>query len=280
LNTARSHLYGSGIQTAALAFGGITATGNPGDTFGIGVTESYDGTSWTEVNDLNTARYGLSGFGTYTSTLAFGGYNPSLPPGTLAQTESWNGSNWSEVNDLNQASGSIAGFGEDNTSGIAVRGSNNESWNGTSWTEVADLNTARDNLGGAGIATAGLAYGGGSPVTALTESWNGSSWTELNDLNTARRQLGGRGTQTSALAFGGTVPPVKANTESWNGTSWTEVTDLPSARFLLGSSGASNTSSLAFGGNNDTSPGPTAKIALTEEWTGAGAPLTVTFTDS
>ena len=270
LNTARSHLYGSGIQTAALAFGGITATGNPGSTYGTGVTESYDGTSWTEVNDLNQVRYDLSGFGTYTSTLAFGGYNPNLSPGTLDQTESWNGSNWTEVNDLNQESGSMAGIGADNTSGIAVRGSYNELWNGSSWTEVADLNTGRDQLGGAGIATAGLVFGGNiSPVTGATESWNGSAWTELNDLNTARRQLGGSGTQTSALTFGGNIPPVTDKTESWNGSSWTEVADLPSARFMVGSSGASNTSSLAFGGNNATSPGPTAKIALTEEWNGA-----------
>ena len=51
LNTGRESLAGAGTQTAALAFGGEV----PPQT---GATESYDGTSWTEVNDLNAARYG------------------------------------------------------------------------------------------------------------------------------------------------------------------------------------------------------------------------------
>jgi hypothetical protein len=35
---------------------------------------SWNGTSWTEVNDLNTARYILGGAGTQTAALAFGGF--------------------------------------------------------------------------------------------------------------------------------------------------------------------------------------------------------------
>jgi hypothetical protein len=43
------------------------------------ITESYNGTSWTEVNDLNTARRAvIAGAGTQTSALAFGGFN--TPP--------------------------------------------------------------------------------------------------------------------------------------------------------------------------------------------------------
>jgi hypothetical protein len=39
------------------------------------VTESWNGTSWTEVNDLNTARRDLGGCGaTNTAALAFGGF--------------------------------------------------------------------------------------------------------------------------------------------------------------------------------------------------------------
>ena len=48
LNTARRQLAGAGLQGAALAFGGV----NPSAT--QAVTESYNGSSWTEVNDLNT----------------------------------------------------------------------------------------------------------------------------------------------------------------------------------------------------------------------------------
>ncbi len=49
MNTAREQLAGNGLQTNALAIGGMTTTE-------VANTESYDGTSWTEVNDLNTAR--------------------------------------------------------------------------------------------------------------------------------------------------------------------------------------------------------------------------------
>ena len=40
LNTARRTLGGTGLQTAALAFGGFTTTNTSS-------TEEYDGTSWT-----------------------------------------------------------------------------------------------------------------------------------------------------------------------------------------------------------------------------------------
>jgi hypothetical protein len=42
----------AGTQTAALAFGGYTAPGVVSVA-----TESYNGSSWTSVNSMNTARY-------------------------------------------------------------------------------------------------------------------------------------------------------------------------------------------------------------------------------
>ena len=49
LNTARGYLDGVGIQTAALGVSGYTTTN-------VAVVEQYNGTSWTEVGDVNTAR--------------------------------------------------------------------------------------------------------------------------------------------------------------------------------------------------------------------------------
>ena len=48
LNTARGELAGAGIQTAALAFGGDTPV-TPG-TSREANTESYNGSTWTELN--------------------------------------------------------------------------------------------------------------------------------------------------------------------------------------------------------------------------------------
>ena len=61
------------------------------------LVESWNGSAWTEVGDVNTARYALAASvgGTYTSTIIFGG-----APGSKTNTESWNGSAWTEVNDL------------------------------------------------------------------------------------------------------------------------------------------------------------------------------------
>ena len=48
LNTAREQLGGTGTSnTSALAFGGSNASDNP-----VAVTELFNGSSWTEVNDL------------------------------------------------------------------------------------------------------------------------------------------------------------------------------------------------------------------------------------
>ena len=52
LNTARSQMAGAGTYTTALAIGGK----KPPSNTATGETEQYNGTTWTEVNDLNTAR--------------------------------------------------------------------------------------------------------------------------------------------------------------------------------------------------------------------------------
>jgi hypothetical protein len=261
LNTGRIFLGGAGnSQDAALAFGGeiVAATG---------VTESYDGTSWTEVNDLNTARGYGGGAGTQTSALYFGGLEPSPEQTTI--NESWNGTSWTEVGDLNTGRRLLGSAGADNTSALAFAGlatpgntAVTESWNGTSWTEVNDLNTARRQLSaGTGIVTSALAISGRdavNPVLANTESWNGTSWTEINDLNTSRIDSASTGDNTSALVFGG--QPNSTLTEDWNGSSWTEVADLSTGRSILASAGAgTNSSELAFGGG-------TPITTATEEW--------------
>jgi hypothetical protein len=61
----------------------------------VALTEIYNGSSWTESGDLNTARASAGGAGTTTAGLAFGGIGdgPSLTAG-VAVTEEWNGSSF------------------------------------------------------------------------------------------------------------------------------------------------------------------------------------------
>jgi len=79
MNTGRPGLGSSGLQTAALGFGGSNY---------LSATESYNGTSWTTVNSLNTGRGMGASAGTQTAALFGGGY---VGPAASAATELWNG---------------------------------------------------------------------------------------------------------------------------------------------------------------------------------------------
>ena len=264
LNTARFGMACSaGTQTSGLVAGGDNPPSAP-EYFDF--TETYNGTSWTEVADLNTARRESSSGGTQTSALSAGGSNGT---GVIANTETWNGTSWTEVNDLNNARGGIAGAYDDNTAGLAIAGAvadpdNTETWNGTSWTAASNYPIQVRNLAGAGNETAALAFGGDIPPGASTTdtfSYNGSSWTDIADLNTGRTRIAGAGTQTLALAFGGNVPPYTGATEIWNGSAWTEVADLSTAKNGPGGLGT-QAAALAAGGLT----APTTTTAATEEW--------------
>ena len=143
LNTGRRGGGGAGVSnTAALVWGGENI---PPPTTQFTNTESYNGTAWTELNDLNTRNADQSFSGTQTAAIGGGGDNPD--PNTL--TESWNGSTWTEVADLNAAryNGGSIGFtasAHNFVGGLAAPvDQNNEFWNGTSWTEQNNLNTGR-----------------------------------------------------------------------------------------------------------------------------------------
>ncbi len=252
LNTSRDGAGGAGLQTASLVFGGMLPPG----TSVTAVTESYDGTSFTEVNDLNTARaYRVGGAGTQTAALAFGG--GTAPGADKNETEVWNGSSWTEVNNLNNARESLGGAGFTNTAAIAAGGYDTalraytETWDGTNWTEVNDLNTAKAYGTLNGTSTDSIHAGGSAPgISGQVELWNGSSWTETTDLNTARSYLASSGTSTSIVVFGGYLGPPgnSAKTEFWNGSSWTEVNDMGTTRYGSAGTGQSSTSALAAGG--------------------------------
>ena len=104
------------------------------------LTETYNGSSWTEAGDLNTARtrLGSTTTGPSSSTIVFGG------PGTPAHaiTEQWDGTSWTEVGDLSTGRYSIGGCGTV-SAGLAACG----------------------NLGPGGIT--------GSNASKLTEEWTG-----------------------------------------------------------------------------------------------------------
>jgi hypothetical protein len=176
---ASAYAAGAGSTTSALFFGGDEG---PNTT---ALCEQFDGTNWTEVGNLTTARSYMVGAGTSNaSVITFGGY-----PGPLDVTEEWNGSSWTEVADLNTArqrdmaacqgttTASLCFGGDASPDHLTVT----EKWDGTSWTEVADLATGVNDSGGAGVQSSAISAGGvnaPSPVGVVgTEEWTDPVYT-------------------------------------------------------------------------------------------------------
>jgi len=282
MNAARTDSAGFGTQTAGLVAGGYS--GSP--TNGEGITELYNGTSWTtSPASLNTIRYTLKGTGSQTAGMATGGYNTAYS----SAAETFNGTSWTTITSMPSVRAYHGMFGTQ-TALIGAAGyvppasttNTSVSWNGSAWSAGGNLGTSRYALAAASASpqTAGLVFGGETyPQSgvrlASTESYNGTSWTTVNSLNTARRSLGGSGIQTASLAFGGNNGPGAIGaTELWNGTSWTSnPTGLATARSGLSGAGT-QTVALAFGGNTG------AYTVATEEWTGPGTATTKTVTVS
>ena len=82
------------------------------------LTESWNGSSWTEVGDLNDGRAYLSGAITDTSSaIVFGGDSP----GSVAVTEVYDGTSWTELADLATARNALMGAGT-TTAALATGG--------------------------------------------------------------------------------------------------------------------------------------------------------------
>ena len=86
-------------NTNALVFGGDVHPTSPRFS---NTTEKWDGSSWTEVNELNTGRLNIGGAGVSNSqAIAFGG---ATDPNSATNTETWNGTSWTEQSELGTAS--------------------------------------------------------------------------------------------------------------------------------------------------------------------------------
>ena len=107
---AKTNFAGAGTQTAALAFGGQS----PGSA-----TESYDGTSWTNLGNIFTQNVSnLAGCGTQTAALAFGG---QLPPVGTDATSEFNGTSWAAGGNLIEGGTRMAAAGSQGA-GLRVAG--------------------------------------------------------------------------------------------------------------------------------------------------------------
>ena len=268
-NAPRSGRGACGPNSSTIMFGGWQPTASAQAN-----VETYNGSTWTEVNNLTTARGSSCSAvnGTQTAALCING-NPS----PANQVDKWDGTCWTAATASTVTHSYCRGAGT-STAALAIGSGPSrgivESYNGTAWSTVNSLTAPRYFNMAAGIQTAALNFGGDSPPPVFvnsTESWDGICWTSTNSLNTARATGGGAGIQTAALCVAGNTPTLTNKTEKWDGTSWTEVALLATARIRNGTCG---TSAAAITGGGQTPP----VVATTEVW--ASGNQVVTFTAS
>ena len=163
---------GAGTLTAGLAFGGSPSH--------VTASNSYNGTSWTSTNALNTGRNFGAGCGTQTAALSAGGETPSL----TNASESFNGTSWTATNNLTQPNAAAAMFGTTSSAQLcggtiapSPKTTQVQDWDGTSWSvNPASLVNARNTNGAAG-ATGALGFAtGGNPFMVETEEYTDPSF--------------------------------------------------------------------------------------------------------
>ena len=279
LNTSRRAMGSAGTQTAGLVFGGGDGPAASAKT----ATESWNGSTWTSVNSMGTARYSLAGFGTQTSAVAALG---NLVPGTItAATEEYDGTSWITTISASTARGAIPGSAGTSKAGLVfggyatVRTTTTEEYNSAItqlgagvWASGGNLNTARGSFNTSyGTQTAALATGGertpgGTQETAV-ESYNGTSWTTGTALPTATNAMGGGGPQTAAIMMGGNTPDDvrTAAALDYDGSTWTSAGTMPQVSGATRGFGT-QTAALCVGGQQN--PGNTYH-ATTMEYDGA-----------
>jgi hypothetical protein len=169
-----------GTQTASIVVSGFIPT-SPFPTGTTANVESWNGSSWTEIANVNRSRAG-SYAGTQTAgVFATGAHYDSAP----------------SITNVN----------------------NTEIWNGTSWTEVAEVNFARRGHGSSGISTSAIIFAGAGPTPtniANTEFYDGTSWTEVNDVANALNEVAAATGSPSSISIKIGGNGQSTSTEEWN----------------------------------------------------------------
>ena len=275
LNTARWNTKATvGTQTAGITFGGSTAPGAS-----MAETEEYDGTSWSEVNDMPTVTTGNGGGGIQTAAFSSGGNTPG--DNREDHTFNYDGTSWTSSGDLPFISAQAGACGTQ-TAGIHCAGTQNPGntktnktahYDGSSWTDGGNFPINISYHAMAGTQTAALLgmmikFDGSSPdQTNEFFEYNGSSWSAAGNQNNTRYAGGTFGTQTAAITAGGGSAPAghQNKVESYDGTSFTnESTLVTGSNYIHG--GGTSSAGIIQGGSGPAGSGPNQALTRSEEW--------------
>ena len=258
----------AGTQTANVIFGG--QMNNP-PYANQALVEEYNGSSWSEVNNMPYTAGNLGGTGTQTAALVFGGYY------NIRTTAEYDGTNWTNTGQLGTGREIMTGGAGIQTAALAIGGyvrepgatNKVESYNGSSWSVAPTLNTALYGRAASGTTSAALAGGGQTGSQSnVTEEYNGSSWSTVNARPYAAGSAMASGTQTAALNYGGNPGSPQTTTVSYDGTNWSAETAMATGRAMGGGSPSGTSgSALASTGTSSTAteeftaPSGTANIS-------------------
>ena len=267
---------GAGTATAGLVFGG--STGPALGSF-LNTTFEYDGSSWTgggatPINSINQFSAGIQ-------NAAIGGGGLASPGSNSTTAYTYDGSSWTTITATPFATKGAGGAGTSTAAliyGSDIPPSDNQdsySWNGSSWSEEGALNNTFQN-GASGGPTENTAFAAGSEFSGAStrfETYDGSTWTTGPSLTTGVTQNRGFGSSAECLSIGGFNKIT--GVEKFDGSSWATTGSLSIGRKQFGSANftAPGVSNGWVGGGADGDDS-------VEEFTDAGAPITVTFSSS
>jgi hypothetical protein len=264
LGTSRDGHGAGGTQTTGIVFGGSIAPGNTANT------EEYDGSTWTEVNNLNTARRQTTGVGTQTAALCAGGFTTA----NSAATEEYDGTSWTSSGNLATNRRNGGHFGVQTASlycgGYEVPDPNSnviQEYNGSTWTNlVATIVDGGNSIAATGTTSAGLLFGGSSPTPRgnQSEEWDGTSMSAGGTMLTSKydRASANQSPSTDALSAGGGIP-AQTTVEGYDGTAWSTRPSISTATNSAKGGGTASAAFIAGGG-----PGGGPLFNTTQEFTG------------
>jgi len=236
LNTARAKSGAFGTHGSAVICGGSMSGVSNSNT-----TENYNGTSWSNSNNMSTGRRYAPCCGTSDEGLVVAG-TPSL-----TSCEEYNGSAWSGGGSISTATTEHQVTGAQ-TAAVMFGGTTGsptittEEYDGASWTTSNDMIQARENFAAGGVQTATFAVSGDNGVEYKysTEEYNGTTWAIGNDSSIQTQANDGAGNISQGIISGGmTIDYEGTNidysqiTEEYDGVGWTTGNNLITGRRFL-----------------------------------------------
>ena len=277
-------IQGAAVQSLASNTGTIEGQIWYDNVNGAFKLEAFQAAAWATGGVYPTNSTTMSGAGTQTAAIAFGGRVYPGPNGPTNISAIYDGSSWTATPPINTSRRDAASAKNGSqTAALMIAGYSTtetnvcEEYDGSTWTSVNNYPvSAREHDQGTGIQTSALCSAGytGSYITT-TCTYDGTSWTALgapSNMNSARFAGTTSGTAAAAVMFAGTG--AAGNIETWDGSTWTEEAATFNTPRNAGGSAGTSTDAVFFGGET---PGPTGSNA-TETWDGTSLATTANMT--